>query len=362
MTIAGRRAARQRRELQLAKSVLPQYGEGPGSRLTLVRARNYKSLFRVESPSYGVFALHMHRGADVGEEALHSPEGLLTRWGRNTEAALHSQLLWMMALRQEADVLVPEPIPTLQGTLTSCVRDGAGLKVRRCYLLRWVPGQNKIQDLGLSDLRLVGLYMARLHSHAEEFSVPDRFFRPERGWGYVFGDSAPLWDKGKGFYSSDDIEVFRAAAERVESHLRSLEKRKEVFGIIHGDLHRENLVFQESSYGKKTVCALDFDHCGWGYYLYDLAVTLRYLQVYGDRATPMRAALMEGYEHERPLRGGREHLAVCQVLHLVELVNKALTRKEVARLAEGKGRYLYDNLVDAPPKLRKFLKGDLSAV
>ena len=345
MNIA-RRAVRRRRELQFAKVVLRQYGETAGSRLALLRARNYKTLFRVESPSHRVFTLHIHRRVAVDEVALRSPEGLLCRQGRCTEAALRSQLSWMSALRREAGVLAPEPMPTLEGTLTSCVRDDNDHVLRRCYLLRWVPGRNKIEDLGLSDLQLVGSYMARLHSHAEEFSVPDGFLRPERGWEYVFGDSAPLWDKGKGFYPSDDMEVFRAAAERVESHLRSLEKSKEVFGIIHGDLHRKNLVFHEESRGKETVCALDFDHCGWGYYLYDLAVTLRHLQRYGERAAPMRAAFMEGYQRERPLRGGHEHLAACQVLRLVELVNKALT----AGLAEGKGRLFYKDLSSTHPQ------------
>lgn len=359
---SARRAGRRRRELQFAKTVLRQYGETAGSRITLLSARSYKTLFRVESPSHGGFTLHSHRNGAVDEVALHSPEGLLSRQGRVTEAALRSQLFWMSAQRREAGVLAPEPIPTLEGTPTSCVRGGNDRRLRRCYLLRWVPGRNKIEDLGLSDLRLVGWYMARLHSHAEEFSVPDGFLRPERGWEYVFGDSAPLWDKGKGFYPSDDMEVFRAAAERVESHLRPMEKSSEVFGMIHGDLHRKNLVFHEDSSGKQTVCAIDFDHCGWGYYLYDLAVTLRYLQGYGERAAPMRAALMEGYQRERPLRGGREHLAACQVLRLVELVNTALTRKEGTGLAGKKGGLFYKNLVDAPPKLREFLNGTLAAV
>jgi Ser/Thr protein kinase RdoA (MazF antagonist) len=360
------RAQKQRRQLRLAERVLRQYGMGSGSHLTVLRERNYKKLFRVVSPSHGAFALHMHRTAGIDEGALHSPEGLLSRRGRNTEAALRSQLLWIMALSREAGVLVPEPVPTLEGALTSRASDGKGRDVRRCYLLRWAPGQIKIQDLELSDLRMAGLYMARLHSHAEGFSVPDGFLRPERGWEFVFGDAEPLWDKGRNFYSSDEMEVFHAAAERVESHLKSLEKSKEVFGIIHGDLHRRNLVFHEDSSGNKTVCALDFDHCGWGYYLYDLAVTVRYLQAYGEDAAPMCDAFLEGYQRERPLRGGPEHLAACQVMRLVELVNLTLVRREDAIVAKRRDklrdRPFYNKLVAAPLKLRGYLKGDLSSV
>ena len=53
---------------------------------------------------------------------------------------------------------------------------------------------------------------------------------------------------------------------------------------------------------------IDFDDCGFGYWLYDIAVALwelRYRTDYED----FRSALIEGYTQHRPLPpGGLEHL------------------------------------------------------
>ena len=40
-------------------------------------------------------------------------------------------------------------------------------------------------------------------------------------------------------------------------------------GLIHADLHYENFLFHDG-----VARAIDFDDCGWGFYLYDVAVTL----------------------------------------------------------------------------------------
>jgi Ser/Thr protein kinase RdoA (MazF antagonist) len=62
-----------------------------------------------------------------------------------------------------------------------------------------------------------------------------------------------------------------------------------VFGLIHADLHQENYLFHG-----KQVRAIDFDDCGYGPFVYDLAVTLSELEHRADYPT-LRAALLAGY-------------------------------------------------------------------
>jgi Ser/Thr protein kinase RdoA (MazF antagonist) len=54
---------------------------------------------------------------------------------------------------------------------------------------------------------------------------------------------------------------------------RELGASPDVFGLIHSDLHQENYLFHRG-----RVRAIDFDDCGWGHFVYDLAVTLSELQ------------------------------------------------------------------------------------
>ena len=70
------------------------------------------------------------------------------------------------------------------------------------------------------------------------------------------------------------------------------------FGLIHADLHLGNVLFWRGE-----VRVIDFDDCGFGYWLYDIAVALwelRYRTDYED----FRSALIEGYTQHRPLPPG----------------------------------------------------------
>ena len=69
---------------------------------------------------------------------------------------------------------------------------------------------------------------------------------------------------------------------------RNLGSKPDAFGLIHADLHLENALFDGDA-----VRVIDFDDCGFGYWLYDLAVPLwdnRYRADY----PAFRAALLEG--------------------------------------------------------------------
>ncbi len=69
--------------------------------------------------------------------------------------------------------------------------------------------------------------------------------------------------------SAADAALVEAAIETVRVATRELGAQPDTFGLIHADLHQENYLFHGG-----MARAIDFDDCGWGFYLYDLAVTL----------------------------------------------------------------------------------------
>jgi Ser/Thr protein kinase RdoA (MazF antagonist) len=73
-----------------------------------------------------------------------------------------------------------------------------------------------------------------------------------------------------------------------------------VYNLIHADLHQHNYLFHNG-----RVRAIDFDDCGWGHFLYDIAVTFWYIRN-KPNFPALRAAFLAAYQAERPLPVGYE--------------------------------------------------------
>ncbi len=328
--------ADERHLLRLAEVALERYGLRD-VRIDLLQRDAKKQFFRVASSDRGEFVLRMYR-------LSYAP------WDRNltSEEALRSQSLWLEALSREAGLSVPDPIPTLDGATTSCASVAGLSRLRICVLQRWIPGRRKApKELRPHHLSLLGSYVARMHNHAERYSPPEGFQRPKWGWNQLFGDSAPLWKEGRKFYSPKEMSVFHATSRRVLRNLRVLGEGAEVFGLIHRDLNRSNLLFHEGG-----VSAVDFDGCGWGYYLYDLAFVLLNLEEARGGSAKLQAALLKGYHAERPLPANhRELLDTFITMRRIAKINRNLTQNV--------GKQRGSNLVpDTMEKLREFTEDE----
>ena len=85
------------------------------------------------------------------------------------------------------------------------------------------------------------------------------------------------------------------AARRCARRLRQWGKGPDRYGLIHADLMPENLIVSDDG-----VRLIDFDDCGFGWYLYDPASAL--LPYYGQDFYPdLLNAWAAGYRGIRPL-------------------------------------------------------------
>ena len=86
---------------------------------------------------------------------------------------------------------------------------------------------------------------------------------------------------------------------------------------VHGDLHTANYLFERGHVG-----AIDFEDCGLGHYLYDLAVILdEVLARFPGREPTFRTALLQGYRAVRPLPAEHEALLDTFIaMRLAELI------------------------------------------
>lgn len=280
--------------LELAESALQSY-ELPNVGLRSLRMTCNKQIFRASSPQRGNFLLRIYTPHQVESSNPKKPQAIL-----RSEAAIHSQMLWLKDLRRTMSLTVSEPVPTRGGSLVGRMGSEGPSGNLLFTLLRWIPGEQKeLVDFSPFEAWYFGTCIAKLHRHAEQYTEPEGFLRPCWDQDYVFGPSYPQWGLRKHFLSEHEMKVLDLASERIQSELSVMGKSRETFGLIHRDLKPDNVVFHEG-----TLYVIDFDHCGWGYYLYDLAMPYLQMGRLGKRSESMREALLEGYQSERSLPEG----------------------------------------------------------
>lgn len=273
---AGRMDATLDHEMRLARleAAAPAMGANFGiavhgvSRLpSLTRA-----VFALESED-GRFVLRVH-GDDECREHLES----LLRW-----------------LRALADKGLPVPRPLCAGQGDMLIEQAvAGMRgTQRCSLLTWLEGATlSPEDLRPRHTRAMGELLARLHDYAQRWRPPPGFARPRLDAAALFGEGDDTADL---CFPTELREAMVAVEQQTRALMQRLDASPAARGLIHGDLIAKNCLFREDGVG-----ALDFDSCGRGHFLYDLAPAM--LQISALRRRPALAdALWTGYTSRRPL-------------------------------------------------------------
>jgi Ser/Thr protein kinase RdoA (MazF antagonist) len=96
---------------------------------------------------------------------------------RTSVEVVRSELLWLAALRQEADLNVPEPVRNKETNYVTVVADANAPRLFLCALFHWTNGRFLSRTLTPSHLFQVGELTARLHHHATHWERPAGFTR-----------------------------------------------------------------------------------------------------------------------------------------------------------------------------------------
>ena len=259
-----------------AEHILPQFGLVDADVTPLMYINN--AVFAVDHRS-GQYALRLHRRGHKRPE-----------W-------IDSEMRWLADIRSQTDLCVPGPVPTQDGSLLAQVEVEGLDKPVQCVLMTWVDGDPcPPEDITPAQVAQIGAFLARLHNFSAAYVPPAGFDRPRKDWEGMFGENSPYHPgDGAKIFQPDQVEVMDAVAERVRQVMQWLDDDGSTSGLIHADLIAKNTLFTDDH-----VCAIDFDDCAFGYFLYDLAPPLlQYssLPAYGD----LEAALWAGYTALRPL-------------------------------------------------------------
>lgn len=317
------RGGQVRRMRRLAETALTAYDLGDVQLTPLMHFFN--TTFRIDAHPQSCHAFSQSVGTQCIAPCQNSVDQKeryvirIHRPGSQDESTIRSELLWLLALRHDAGLVVPEPVTARDGSLVTLASTAGVPEARHCVVFRWVDGRflRSPARLGTNELERVGVFMAHLHRHAEQFVPPPGFFR--KRWDYegirsdVLGtDLEQSW----AHLTREQRAVLDETGERVQQAMRTLGEGPEVFGLIHADFYERNYLFSGND-----IHAIDFDGCGWGYYLFDMGVTFSTLLAREDYSA-LRQAFLQGYRQVRPFAA--HHEALIEIFVAARLMGHVL--------------------------------------
>jgi Ser/Thr protein kinase RdoA (MazF antagonist) len=276
--------------------------------------------------------------------------------GHRETGQIRLELEWLSAMRREAGLPVPEPVCTTGGELLVQVEVRGVPGVRACSLLRWVKGRSAGGREKQEHYWKQGQLMAKLHHFAATWPIPPGCTKRHYNWDGLFKNDTGIGmpaSKAWQFLTPDYVEPFKVVTQRVRQLMDTWGTGLDVYGLIHADLGLDaNLLLWEGE-----PRAIDFDDCGFGYWMYDLAVALEHCRDFAI-FSPCREALFDGYATIRTLPS---HQIVQLDLFMAALdVYVGLWAAAAAHLHPRYRESLQERIDRAALWITRYLQGDSS--
>ena len=214
------------------------------------------------------------------------------REGYHSKTAIASELAWLMDLRAQGVVVTPRPVKGLNGEI---IQDVSG---RHVVLSDWETGSEPGIGEDLSKpFEVLGEVTARMHLHARQWKRPVWFQRHTWDFETSLGEAKPHWGRWRDGMGVDAkrAKLFGRTVDLIGKRLKAYGQDNERFGLIHCDLRLANLLIDDGQ-----VKVIDFDDCGFGWYMFELATAL-FFHVGEDHYQAVEAALLAGYRSAAPL-------------------------------------------------------------
>lgn len=263
---------------RLAQKSLPLWALPEGSQAVLINVSE-NATYRVDTPDGERYILRVHR------ENYHS------------RRAIECELAWIEALRADGSIRTPAFFRGIDGEAVQTVRCDELPAPRHMVLFAFVDGREPQPDDNLSALfRHLGELAARTHDHSAAWRRPKDFERLVWDCHTVFGADAFWgdWRNGPhvGRAERDILERLEAVVVR---RLHAFGKGSGRFGLVHGDMRLANLLVDGD-----TTHVIDFDDCGFSWYLYDFAAGISFMEDH-PQVPALKQAWIEGYRTVRRL-------------------------------------------------------------
>ena len=279
---------------RLAAGALAAWDLG-GAALALVKYRE-NAVFAVTTADGRRRVLRVHRAA------------------YRSDADIRTEIAWTRAL-VGAGVRTPEFVTTRTGDVLAHASADDVPGTRQLDVMEWVDGAPlgslergvALDDEGLRQTyATIGELAARVHAHGEAWSRPDGFSRPTWDAGTLVGETpafGAFWELE--ILEREQREVLLRARDDVRARLAPLGAPRL---LVHGDLIPDNVLVSPAG-----VRVIDFDDCGTGSWLFELATSVFPLLISGGFAAGV-AGFLDGYARVRPVPAAELDLLPAMLL------------------------------------------------
>ncbi len=234
----------------------------------------------------------------------------VNRLGYRTDTQLEGEFAWLRELNEEPGLKTARVYSGNNGSARQTFVSTHGTRYNYS-LQEFLPGK-KLRDLDgsliIKQIALVGETAAKLHlqSIRRAENSPsldtlrwdiDDIVSPTARWGY-YKDYPGL--------TAEQCSVLEKTETVIRTELGKYGKKADRYGLIHADIHANNILIND---GEPAV--IDFDDCGYGWYLYDLGSAVSKFS-YGLHE--MLQSLVEGYEKYRRLTEADKQIIPTMVM------------------------------------------------
>ncbi|WP_052702757.1 phosphotransferase enzyme family protein [Paenibacillus beijingensis] len=246
--------------------------------------------------NYSENATYLIEDTETGDRAILR----INRPGYHIKEELEAELIWMEAIRSHSSIVVPEPITGSNGELVQLVSAGHdGQDPYHCVMFTFLAGSAPDEE---NESRLeiqfakLGEITAHLHNHTSMWKDSGQLSRPTWDYETMLG-SKPKWGRWQDGLdmTPERVEVLKQAAGNVSQRLSRFGKTPDRFGLVHADLRLANLLVED-----EQIKVIDFDDCGFSWFLYDLASALSFME-HKDCVPNLIRAWLKGYETVRTI-------------------------------------------------------------
>lgn len=256
------------------------WGFGPEARVGPL-AQSENTVYLIEEPD--VARRHVMR-ISSGRLAYH------------TAPSIASEMQWLESLGGQGALRVPEVRATLDGARVVPVGGEHAGPGPHAVVYTFLEGEAPSEEALEPGFEQLGRLSALMHRHAMQWRPPADFHRHHWTPVTILDDALGWgpWQQGAGIDAAAH-SLLQRLEHTLRRRLGALPRGRDVFGLIHADLRLANLLVDGAG-----TAIIDFDDCGLGWYLYDLAGALSFLEERPD------APLLV----DRWLSGYREVLAI----------------------------------------------------